>query len=209
MLVNVVFVAATVVISSIGEAAKHHGDVFGLYKYDENGYYIQKDTKTENRQFLYQTKDDMWMVGRIPFALKGVLCNRNPSKTVPRSGWEYTGEGWHDDPALSVTPGPLPPLARQFTVTAYGHVSEKCSNCLGVYTDTEKWRNGRPVFENAHGWELSHSGHDVGWEMGNGRCYPLKGSQSHHSPASERRWMYRTLSGDRPASIIVTVTGTV
>ena len=87
----------------------------------------------------------MWFVGPTPGERCGGLYNPTPSKTLPTSGWRYAGKTWPDDPSLTITPGPLPPLPRQFTVTATGAAAEEWPECLGVFTRTERWWAGRPV----------------------------------------------------------------
>ena len=61
------------------------------------------------------------------------------------------------------------------------------------------------MFVNTQGQLLHHAAGDRGWmigrKLGTGA---LRGSQAHHSPASEGSWRYYTESGDKPASVTVT-----
>ncbi len=159
--------------------------------------------------YLYQDDSEKWTVGKIPREKRGSLFNPRsmPSKTMSRSGWMYSivNDGWHDDSSLIVTPGPLPPLPRQFLVTATGAAAEVCPECLGVFTKTQRWFWGRPVYVNEEGQLLHHGKKDYGWMIGPTiGSYNLRGSRARHSPTEEDRWEYWTKSGDKPASVTVT-----
>ena len=107
----------------------------------------------------------------------------------------------------SPSPGPLPPLPRQFTVTATGVAAERTSylGYLGVFTRSKMWWRGRPVYTNNQGMLLHHGAGDLGWGIGPylGKR-ALRGSQAHHSPESEKNWRYWTESEWKPASVMVT-----
>ena len=200
-----------VVIASTGGAAQHQGGVLGQFEYDqEKGHYIQCCSESEAKNYkpvyLYPDNDDKWWVSHTPGESRGKLYNPTPSKSLPTSGWKYSNNGaFHDDPSLTITRGPLPPLPRQFTVTATGAAAEKWPSYLGVFTRTERWWRGRPVFVNTQGQLLHHGGGDYGWVIGRKLgIRVLRGSQSYHNPASERSWRYWTGSEYKPASVTVT-----
>jgi len=200
-------ISAMVVISSMGGAAQRHGGALGQYEYDEmKGYYQQTSTEQGDERYLYHDEDDKWWVSSTPGEMRGVLLNPSPSKTVPTSGWQYADNGtFHDDPTLTISPGPLSPLARQFTVTATGAAAKRYPDFLGVFTRSERWCNGRPVYINNQGRLLRHGAGDWGWMIGRALCKgALSGSRAHHSPDSERNWRYLTWSGWKPASVTVT-----
>ena len=214
------FTNFTVVVSSRGEAAKLHGDLLGQYEFDpEKNCYVQTNTElhtnTEptnfnfNVRYLYQYEDDKWWVGSKPGRRIGWLHNPIPSKTLPISGWRY-GDGWgsfHDDPTLTVTPGPLL-LPRQFTVTAPGAPAEVSPppSCLGVFTRTERWWYGRPIYVNNRGRLLHHDYGNSGWMIGErlGWRALLMATQSYHSPDGGDSWIYWTGSEWKPVSVTVT-----
>ena len=103
-----------------------------------------------------------------------------------------------------MTPGPLT-LPRQFTVTATGAAADACPLCLGVFTKTERWWYGRPIYGNTEGAFLRHGAGDEGWSIGDVAAYSgLRGSQGRHSPVNEDRWRYGTGSEFKPASVTVT-----
>jgi len=199
-----------VVISSIRGAAQHQGGVLGQYEYDEQQqYYRHTSTEQGHEQFLarylYSDKDDKWWVNDTPGEKRGWLRNPIPSKSLPTSGWQYgDGKSWHDDPTLTISPGPLS-LARQYTVTATGAAAEEWPSYLGVFTRTQRWWRGRPVYTNTRGKLLHHGGGDAGWMIGGtlGRR-GLTGSRAHHSPEGEDSWRYWTGSEWKPASVTVT-----
>ena len=135
---------------------------------------------------------------------RGWLYNPIPSKTPPTSGWQYAYKGtWPHDPTMTISPGPLPPLARQFTVKTTTRDADK--KCLGVFTRSEMWWLGRPVYINTWGRFLHHSTGDCGWVIGDalGKV-GLRGSRARHSPESEDTWRYWTGSEFRLASVTVT-----
>ena len=158
--------------------------------------------------YLYLDKYDKWWVNNIPGASRGQLYNPTPSKTLLTCGWRYfDGQTFHDDPTLTITSGPLPPLGSQYTVTATGAAVEKYPSLLGVFTRTERWWNGRPVFVNTHGVLLHHGDGDDGWVIGYKLGYSaLRGSWAHHSPTRERSWRFYNRCEWRPAFITVTST---
>ena len=200
-----------VVISSTGGTAKREGGVLGQFEFDEDkGYYQQTSTEQDNKLFLaiylFPDENDKWYVSSTPGGTKGWLSNPSPSKTLPTSGWQYyDGKSWRDDPTLIISPGPLPPLARQFTVTATGAAAKMWPEYLGVFTRTERWWMGMPIYTNTQGKFLYHAGADDGWVIGNtlGKVM-LSGSRAHHSPETEVNWKYWTGSEEKPASVTVT-----
>ena len=208
--------ATDVVISSTGGAAQTLGGILGQYEYiEDKGYYVQKSTEQSNEKFqaayLYSNEDDKWWVGDTPGVERGWLRNLRPSKSPPTSGWQYTDKGtWNSDDTLSATPGSLPPLVRQFTLTATGAAAEKWPSYTGVFTRTERWWRGRPVYVNKEGRLLYHSATDEGWVIGHslGKIV-LRGSQARHSPANEDYWRYWTGSIWEPASVTVLATNVV
>ena len=205
------FTNFTVYFSSEGKAAKLQGGALGQYEYNpEKGCYVQTSTdKSEEKfepRYLYQDEDEKWWVGKTPGEKWGYLQSIILSKTLPTAGWSYSYKGsFHEDSSLIVTPGPLPHLRRQFTVTASGAAAEKWPSSLGVFTKTQRWWNGRPVYVNTGGKLLHHANQDAGWMIGDelGKYY-LRGSRAHLSPVDEDRWRYWTGSGTKPASVTVT-----
>ena len=200
-----------VVISSTGGAAQHQGEVLGQFEYDlGKGYYEQSCTDKESEKYeplyLYPDNNNEWFVNNIHGESSGYLYNPTSSKTLPTSGWRYfDGKTFHDDPNLTITSGPLPSLCRKYTVNATGAAAEKCSPSLGVFTRTEGWWQGRPVYTNTEGWLLHHGPSDDGWVI----CWVLgyrpllRGSRSHPSPDSEENWTFWTGSEYKPASVTV------
>ena len=204
-------------ISSTGGAARREGGVLGQFEYHEDkGYYMQTSTEQKNEWYravyLYRMDADGWYVGDTHdiWLVNGAwLYNPSTSKTPPTSGWQYangdTFASWSDDPTLTVTPGPLSPLPKQFRVTASGAQAEEWAPSLGVFNRTERWWWGRPVYINAEGLLLHHGSRDLGWMIGQSiNDYFLRGSRSHHSPASEDTWTYWAGSELKPASVTVT-----
>ena len=199
-----------VVISSTGGAAQHQGGLLGQFEYlEDKDYYLQSSTEQNNEQFiavyLYPDEDDEWWVGSTPGQKRGWFYNSSPSKTPPNIGWMFDdGWSWYNDTSITVTPGPLPPLARQFTVTALGAAAEEWPSFLGLFTRTQRWWLGRPVYVNTQGRLLHHGHQDKGWVIGPSiASIALRGSRAHHNPASEDSWRYWTGSRYEPVSVTV------
>ena len=204
-----------VYFSSEGEAALHQGGVLGQYEFNpEKGCYVQTSTERSEEKFkpiyLYQDGDEKWWVGKTPFEKWGYLYFSKASKTLPKTGWSYAKDGiFHEDSSLILTPGPLPPLPRQMTVTATGAAAEACPDCLGVFTKTKRWWWGRPIYVNKRGQLLHHGLNTKGvtdsWQIGEKLgTKALTGSRAHHSPVNEDRWRYYTGSEWKMASVTVT-----
>ena len=183
------------------------GGILGQYEYlEDQGYYVQSSTEQSNERFevayLYPDEDDNWWVGDVPGEKKGWLRNPQPSKTPPTTGWQYKDhdkDRWEDDLTLTVSPGPLPPLPRTFNVTASGPTLWRWSSHMGVYTRTERWFNGRPVYVNTEG-NLLYQGFRDGWLFGDELGWAAWwGSRTRHSPADEDSWTwgdFNHLGGD-------------
>ena len=117
-------------------------------------------------------------------------------------------KAFQDDSTLIITRGPLPPLARLFTVTASGAASEKLPEFPGVYRRTQRWWFGRPVYTNTQGKLLYHDNSPGtfydSWVIGDALgAAVLRGSWCHHSPSSEDNWTYWTGTQWKPASVTV------
>ena len=206
---NVKIVSATLVISSTGGAAHIMGEILGQYEYnEENGQYVQKSTEQSNehyheRYIYYVDEHDVWMAGLPPgdetFGPSWIM-----SKELLNGDWiYYDGATWQSDPSLTVTPGPLPPLPSQFTLTDTNTSAEVVvgPSYLGVYNKTDRWWDGRPVYVNSQGRFLHHG---IRWVIGSKLgVYTMSGNQSHHSPACIRSWTYVTdnLIDEEPAPV--------
>jgi len=201
-----------VVISSSGGAATKVGGVLGQFEFNPaKRMYVQTSTEQSYEKFqtvyLYQDEEDKWSVNVTQSKKDSWLMrSTSASKIPPSSGWQYwDGESWNDDLSLTVTTGPLPPLPRQFTVTATAAISSIQPSSLGVFTKTQRWWLGRPVYVNKEGRLLHHGHRDSGWMIGDKlNFYVLKGSRARHSPANEDAWRYWTGSKTRPASVTIT-----
>ena len=166
---------------------------------------------------MYPDADDKWWVSHTPGEKSGYLHNPIPCKVLDlhidnddwrqRQRWQYADpskrETWQDDRTLIVSRGPLPPLPMMFNVTATG-AAANARSFLGVFTRTQRWWNGRPVYSNTQGRVLHHG--DLGWDIGPAIGYSLiRGSRSHHSPVSEENWRC-TVTDNQTVSVTVTET---
>ena len=201
------------VINSKGRASKIKGGVLGQYEYLENKkYYAQTSTEQSHEKFraryMYQDSDNGWWVGPTPGKKTGHLRNTHTNnESLPENGhWKYyDGKSWQDDVTVTVSRGPLQPLPRLFTVTASGAAVDKWPSFLGVFTRTQRWWYGRPIYTNTHGRLLYHGGGDFGWVIGDKLGYTaLRGSRARDSPLTEVSWRYYSGTGYEPTSVTVT-----
>ena len=209
-----------VVLSSSGGTAVHQRGMLGQYDYDVNmGHYVQTNTERDSEHhwavYMYPDSDHTWWVGPCPGAKAGWLHNPTPSVTLPEflaendwQCWVDSDKRWAVDPFLTIFPGSLSDLSAGYRVTASGEAARRWPAAFGLFTRTQRWWNGRPVFENNKGWFLHH-GQSVGWMIGSkmGK-HELMGSRwSHHCPASENHWKYFDFDASkfRPASVSVAV----
>ena len=133
---------------------------------------------------------------------------RTNNEGLPENGhwqyWDSSKKSLQDDRMLTVSRGPLPPLPRLFKVTATGAAADKWPGCLGVFTRTQRWWAGRPVYTNFFGF-LHHGRHDNGWVIGDTLGYTaLRGSRARDSPVTEDSWKYWTGTERKPSSVTVT-----
>ena len=150
-------------------------------------------SSTTLRIYLYPDEDDIWWVGLTPGKKDGWMRNPTPSKSFPRKGWHWTdGKIWYADNTLVISPGQLPPLPTKFMVrlTDAKAKAKKFQDGLGVYTKTERWWLGRPVYKNMRDWRLCHGPGGHGWMIGPASGEPvLSGFGSCDSPV-DQRWRY-------------------
>ena len=137
--------------------------------------------------------DYKWRVGPTLGNTACKLYNPTKKQSMPLLGWMYYDDNtwsWHADATLVISPGPLSSLCDSLTVSASGPAAEMWPQCLGEFSRTEMWWNGKPVFTNSQGWLLYQSPAQ-GWYVGDklGRA-GLRGSMAHHCPSREKNWTY-------------------
>lgn len=118
-------------------------------------------------------------------------------------GSRVTETYMHNDRAVTFSRGPWPSLPRRLTVTATGAFAEKWPDYLGMFTQTQRWWNGRPVYTNKKGRVLYHG---QGWIIGPALGqYVLGGSMFSDNPADINSWIYWPGTGTelKPASVTV------
>ena len=202
-----------VVISSTGEAADAWSGTAGwLGQYEivrdkdtipsAEVYYIQsnsqigkEDPKAEP-SYLFPDEYCRWSVSMLPNTSNSdQYRNRNPSRTVPTGtgGWKinhFKKNMFVDDPTLTVTPGPYPPLATYgFIVKVSGEAARMYNVSSGYFAKTNEWWMGRPVYKNNQGRGLMHG--NLGWMIGpKSGSWEIRGLGSHQSPVDQGNWEY-------------------
>ena len=147
------------VLGSTGGAAECKGHALGeFWRLDKehNGGAAFRQTDTEGGEtFLFRAADHWW-VGPALGAPETRCWLRSPGTTCepPTSGWSFycrcDSSGWRDDPSLEVRPGRLVPC-REVSVAASGEAASRLSGCLGVFLPTERWSQGRPIYQRGEG----------------------------------------------------------
>ena len=199
------------VLISTGGAAQGEGTKLGEFQYlADSNYYVQTSTEQSHKNFkpryMYPDSDNYWWVNHTPGEAAGFLLNKvTNDEGLPENGhwqyWDYSKDSWQVDETLTVSRGPLS-LPRRFTVTVTGAAADKWPDCQGIFTRTQKWWYGRPVYINTQGRLLYHSAH---WQIGNALgSIKMEGSQPRDSPVTEDSWKYWTGTEDKPASVTVT-----
>ena len=124
---------------------------------------------SEGKQSYLYPNDDGWLVGPNPNADRGWIFNENigDGGSVPRTDWLYSDEGgWSKDPTLRVTEANS--ICGKYSLNTtfipgeriFGISVESWSTYFGDFTITNKWRNGRPIYQNKH--DLFLSVHEIG-----------------------------------------------
>ena len=144
----------TLLVTSAGPSAEHQGPRLGVYKkagtHNNCPYYKQVDTvRTDGKEVvIYRNKKGGWAMGT---GLDGTTSLENASniESVPLTGWTcWDGDNKkdRDDPHLRISPD-QPPACGEITITASGDAAVKQPECVGVYTPTQMFSAGRPVFK--------------------------------------------------------------
>ena len=111
---------------------------------------------------------------------------------------------WQADASLTITVGHLDICSIvkiTETVQAYGN-HWIVQDTLGVYTRTEKWYNGRPVYIKDN--QYLHVGNDGNWSVGDQiGSYYIKSTGAPLSPVDAKKWYYQYRNEDNPADISV------
>ena len=192
-------------ISSNGIAAREYTYILGQYEYDVyKKAFVQKNTEHNINgywpRYIYSNKKDQWFVGLNNGGLEGWLFNQNKSKKIPQEGWKVLiNRKYQKDPTLKVIQGSLS-LSKQYEVTASGGAADMCPSCLGIFNKTERWWNGRPIYENTNGYSLYHDsyGWSISKKIGERTQYGTYGTLEHSN-----EWNYWNGSEYKVASVTV------
>ena len=160
-------------------------------EHNNRPYYRQKHTvDTEGASFLYSHDNGGWVVSDTLGGAGGYLRNISQTASVPTSGWQYLkydDDGWHHDPALTVTP--LSALSSatcsSITISAKGEAAKKVPDYLGTFTPTGDYSAGRQVFSSDRGRYLMMK---AGWSSWGVQDTPLNTvSRRNHEVATSVR----------------------
>jgi len=151
-----------VVFSSTGGAAERVYALgeFGLQPSLHNGrpLYKQRDDIGSPEIFLFWDAASWWVGSPpkgFPIALalavaKGHLKASSTALTPPAEGWKYynsQSDSWQEDSSLSLSSSPLKPCPRLEVSAIKGSTPWLiASPALGVYTRTNQWSSGRPIY---------------------------------------------------------------
>ena len=164
-------------VSSTGNAADYQGGALGLYKllsrrHNNAPVYKQFHTGTDGTQiFMYRDDHGYWMasekLGANGSPDSGYLCNTIKSSRPPRSGWQYSNNGWPTDhlmSAVSVT-NMTELICPVITISATVRATRKLPFYLGQYRVSGQYSCGKPVYTNSYNKYLSVSPGNVDWTV--------------------------------------------
>ena len=150
------------VLGSIGGSAECKGHALGEFwrlEKEVGGKAAFRQTDTEGGETFLFSSAGRWWVGPALGAPESRCWLRCPAKGTsepPASGWSFycrcNSEGgfWRDDATLEVRPGRLVPC-REVSVAATGEAALRLSGCLGIFLPTERWSQGRPIYQRGQG----------------------------------------------------------
>ena len=147
------------VLGSTGGSAECKGHALGEFwrlEKEVGGGAAFRQTDTEGGETFLFTAGGEWWVGPALAAPESRCWLRSPGTGYepPTSGWRFycrcNSEGWKADTSLEVRPGRLVPC-REVSVAATGEAASRLSGCLGVFLPTERWSQGRPIYQRGEG----------------------------------------------------------
>ena len=139
-------------VTSSGPSAEYWGGMLGIYKkagtHNNCPYYKLVDTERSDgvEQVIYRLEEIGWAFGP---GLDGSTALENASMTVsvPLTGWTcWIGDKFIDDPHLRISYDE-PPSCGEITIRLSGDAAVKQPWCVGVYSPTQMFSSGRPVFK--------------------------------------------------------------
>lgn len=210
LLITSYFISVVVVT---GDGTMKQGQCLGLYYFDpDHGCYKQVATEEHWDPsgrfsiYIYRASDEVWYISGTPGKIAGWMKNTSKSETLPLTGWMYwNGKQWCSDPSVKIQFGSLSPDQQcgDVRIQMRGAAADKWPKCGGLFTKTDKYFNGKPVFVNNQSLYLHSSG--VGtWSVGLkiGRFY-IRSTSAGLCPAQIKTWTYWTGSEDKPADVII------
>merc|ERR1712126_34679 len=112
--------------------------------------------------------------------------------------------GWHSDPSVKIQFGSLSPDQQcgDVRIQLRGDAADRLPECGGLFTKTNKYFCGKPVFVNTQSQYLHCAGASwsVGPKIGMGGIYSTYAGLC---PAQIKTWTYWTGSEDKPADVTI------
>ena len=198
----------SLVLSSIGPSLRPQGHLMGEYQYDvRSKSFKQRSTnQIDESSYLYQFSQNTWIVGPVVGSSSGHLYstynNYNNSQIVPSAFWRFRtySNTWQLDQTIRVEYGGLNEC-NLISVHLFGRVARALEGMEGTYSKTDKWKFGRPIYDNNKGSSLqidllNHNGYsnDKGrWTIGllvRKRWIVLQSQDATLYPQDSTSWMF-------------------
>jgi len=138
----------TVTVSSTGAGAEKQTQCMGVYKKTTQTWSGRPVWKHQYADiFLFKDGDSSrWVIHKgVSNGVANIMSKKSALRDIPKTGWQYSDSGWHDDNTLSVTEGE-PTYPDTVTVSSTGAAADKHPQCMGVYKKTTQTWSGRPVW---------------------------------------------------------------
>jgi len=197
-----------------GDGTMEKGECLGLYHFDtDHGCYKQVATEEHcnpakrRSRYIYRASNEVWNISRTPGETTGLMKNTSKSVTLPLTGWMFVDnkDNWCSDPSVKIQFGSLLPNQQcgDVRIQLRGAAADKWPECGGLFTKTDKYFYGKPVFVNTQSEYLHCSG--VGtWSVGSkiGEA-GIRSTSAGLCPAQIKTWTYFTGSEDKPADVTI------
>ena len=116
---------------------------------------------------------------------------------------------WNKDATLTVVPGGLQVTCRTYQVAATGPAAEKYRDSMGLFTVTNQWRNGRPLYRTSNG-HLLYVCDGGQWCLGDQvGHYGIRSRDKPVFPEGVRYWVFWDGSSAQQAQVSVSCVAAV
>ena len=208
------------VFDGAGETCDYWGHVIGEYRVDKVAPDGSVVYRARGGQTYLSKEGSEWVVHGLRNETPMIyLKNASNHSKPPNNGWMYNNNGTFVlDPVLLLSTEPVPPQECQvITITSTSGAS---AEYLGIFTRTDKYLDGRPVFVNKNGKFLKIISGYSNWGVGDSiykadakvcsasasLCPAAKCARSNDRPDMDiKSWFYITGARERKEDTTISV----